>query len=242
MTNKRKAAQVSGQSPKASEAKQQYTEPGYERFLRHLTGVKRQWASKHPRWIAQCPCHEDAEPSFCLEYKLNRWKELRLLGYCHVCGANLESAAEAVGLQLKDVLLKSEVLGLEVGRKPPHSVRLREADILTMAAKLEDADDAFEYLAAKRGLNRKTARRYGLGWDGGVYSLPLYEDGELVTVRRYNPFAPANTPKMRSPLGHSVKHLYPDFPDGSWVLLCEGEWMRLSEGGTNYQRSRRLAA
>lgn len=78
------------------------------------------------------------------------------------------------------------------------------------------------------------ARRQRLGFDDGRerWTLPVYESGTLVNVRRYDPSAPKGVGKMKNAAGHGEARLYIAETRrrrlAETVLVCEGEWDALA--------------
>ncbi len=211
------------------------TEPGCKLLLAKLEGVQRKSRSRWPTWNAICPCCKDPDRTFLLEYKLSRDDDLKLLGICNrkSCKARLSEVCIALDLRLRDVLANNWCLNREVGglRIPPDPLP-SPATVAMWMQNLEEDDEALAYLRAKRGLSDETIATYKIGLGnflevGGIYkkryTLPVYEAGEIVNVRRYRPGATKLQGKMKGLQGRGIQ-LYPDVPDGSWVLLCEGEW------------------
>ena len=69
-------------------------------------------------------------------------------------------------------------------------------------------EDSYDFLIDRRGFTTETIQRYGLGWNGRKYVLPIYdENGSLVNVRYYQP---DGKPKWMNEKGHgSPARLFP---------------------------------
>lgn len=92
-----------------------------------------------------------------------------------------------------------------------HDAALRNADLM-------------RWLAEHRGYNPETIDTYQLGWDGERVTIPIYDQGELVNVRRYKRNSTTMAGKMIGIPGRNDARIWPlPLPDGD-VLLCEGEW------------------
>jgi hypothetical protein len=76
----------------------------------------------------------------------------------------------------------------------------------------------------KRGLNERTVRREGLGFDpfANAIVLPVYEGKRLVNVRRRY-LAPWHKSKIKGIRGRPAA-LYPRPPKGRSVIVCAGEF------------------
>lgn len=208
---------------KRSATAQRTDPPGYQLLLRRLAGVRRARLPR-PAWFSICPCHDDDRPSLLIEYKRNRYGELTLLGYCRSCQSNLQDVCEAVGVAVHRVLSNNATLGREIGQPVSRFVAPlpRPADVAAWQERLSSDPRALGYLRQRRGLTSVTVRRHGIGYDGARYILPIYEQGRLVNVRRYDPRLAKG--RMRGLAGRSARVLYPGLPASGWVLVCEGEW------------------
>lgn len=85
------------------------------------------------------------------------------------------------------------------------------------------------YLLDARGLSRKTIQAARLGYDRerSAITIPVYEGGQLVNVRRRF-LSPAAVPKITGLAGRGSQ-LYPA-PPGEDFILCEGEFDALLAG------------
>lgn len=225
-----KGAPAQGAPPKqptaSRSAKTNGTEPpGYKLLLDRLEGVRRLRNFTHPAWQVRCPMpnHPDENPSVLIEYKVGRYKQPDLFVWCRTCRVSLTKICEAVGVEVHRVLNGNACLNREIGQ------RQTQPALLPTPAEIEKWGERFcgdkaklAYLRDKRGLNFDTAIRFRIGHDGDRYTLPVYESGRLVNLRRYLPGAEVG--KMKGLAGRTSKNLYPDVPEGPWVLLCEGEW------------------
>gem|GEM_PF-4445777 len=82
------------------------------------------------------------------------------------------------------------------------------------------------YLLGARGLSLKTIRKYGLGWDGEAFTLPITDvrTGELVNLRlRKWPDPWPDGSRYRGLRGRG-SGLYPNVPSSGPLLLCAGEF------------------
>jgi hypothetical protein len=80
------------------------------------------------------------------------------------------------------------------------------------------------FLSIERGLDQSTVQRYGIGWNGNRYTLPIYdESGQLLNVRYYQP---NGDPKWINHRGFgSPPRLFPIdvLLDNDEIIWCEGE-------------------
>lgn len=91
--------------------------------------------------------------------------------------------------------------------------------------------EKLRFLRDKRGLTKKTIQQYAIGWDGYRYTIPVYdEDGELVNVRRYDPWVKDAKDKMISwSRGTGSRRLYgvDALLEFETIVLVEGEMDKL---------------
>lgn len=222
-----KGAPAQGAPPKqptaSRSAKTNGTEPpGYKLLLDRLEGVRRLRTFKHPAWQVRCPMpnHPDENPSVLIEYKVGRYKQPDLFVWCRTCRVSLTKICEAVGVEVHRVLNGNACLNREIGQRQTQPALLpTPAEIEKWGERLCGDKAKLAYLRDKRGLNFDTAIRYRIGHDGTAYTLPVYDGGEIVNLRRYVPGQ-----KPLSVRGRIAKRLYPNVPHGSWLMLCEGEW------------------
>jgi hypothetical protein len=111
-------------------------------------------------------------------------------------------------------------------RPLPSPQRLQE-----LTERLLRNTEKLRYLRDNRGLSKKIIQRYRLGWDGHRYTIPIYdEDGELVNVRRYDPWSKDAKDKMVSwSRGTGSRRLYglDALEEFETVILVEGEMDKL---------------
>lgn len=87
------------------------------------------------------------------------------------------------------------------------------------------------YLTKDRGLSRETIKEFQIGYDPlrEVYTIPVYWEGKLQNVRRYDPDPGPEFPKIRNVKGHGQPVLYPhsileEAHEHGQIVVCEGEW------------------
>jgi hypothetical protein len=88
-----------------------------------------------------------------------------------------------------------------------------------------NAPEKLEFMTTKRGLTPATLEQFKIGWDGKRYTIPMYEAGALVNVRRYDPNNTKGMKMMPWGKGHGKARLYVagDLAKATSVAICEGE-------------------
>jgi hypothetical protein len=187
-------------------------------------------------WRAFCPVHEDPNtsrtPSASFNFDTGVW---------HCMGCDIGGRIGSLYRTIK------EHNGVAPGAKTavkPKGVPFKNTNNNTDLRPLPSAkqiklwtkrllgnEPAMRLIADKRGLSTKTIKRYGVGWDGQRYTIPIYDkDGDLVNIRRYKPNAKQAKDKMISwGKGHGEGRIYgfETLEKHDEVLLCEGEMDRL---------------
>jgi hypothetical protein len=204
------------------------SEPGLALLLRDLEQVERTGERRWPNWKALCPCHEDHTPSLNIDYRVPSRLDPDLddpkpMVHCRICEANLLDVCKVVGLPIGRVMLYNDQWDELVMGEPPPAARLPSLRrLLAWRRTLCALPERLAYLHNARGLTTDTIRRYCIGWDFHRYTVPIRDDdgSSVVNLRRY---LPGGEPKWVGLAGRSVKHLYPNFPTTTTVLLVEGE-------------------
>jgi len=99
-------------------------------------------------------------------------------------------------------------------------------DIESWCARLLSDQKRLSALQEARGFDEKTLIQFEIGWDGGRYTFPVYdEQGELINVRRYKLNAGSANDKMISIPGHGQAHIYgaETLRRNSIIVMAEGE-------------------
>ncbi len=160
----------------------------------------------------------------------NRWSVHCRSAECDPPGGTwLSDVAELVGTTpgalLDDPLTWLEdYLDGESADLPPDPLPT-PASLLLRQERLWGEPSALAYLKTERRLNDETIRRAGIGWESDPPALvfPVYNKaGELVNVVR-RPLPHVAGPKYVTMRGRDQRNggvqLYPDVPEGSWLLL-----------------------
>lgn len=199
------------------------TEPGALLLVRNLQNVREQQRA-HPAWTADCPVCIFG--TLQIDYREGRYGQHMLLLHCRTCGRDvaLEQFCEALGLRQVDVQDNNHQLLAAVKPPAPPEALPTPAAINGWCEQLANDREAMKYLRVRRGLVEATVRNYYVGHDGERFTLPVYDAGKIVGLRRYLPDAAPDVAKMKGLRGRTAKQLYPDLPPTGWILLCEGEW------------------
>lgn len=168
-------------------------------------------------WSMHCPYHGDSKRSASINVNTEEW-------FCHGCNASGEARLlikDRANWDLQDYQHETKSSG-----KPKEIIT--EATVDGWAAALLSNKPALEALKNKRGLTTQTIKRYEIGWDGRVYTLPIRDmAGVIVNVRRYdiNVGPDSERRKIWSVEGMGTPTLYPvDQLERDTILVCEGEF------------------
>lgn len=172
-------------------------------------------------WKTHCPFHEDAVPSMAVHKTKGVFKcfgcdhqgsIFDLYGGYHNLSfrQSLEQLAEYYQISDDDLDKEPTTTATAVEEpeeaKPPISldiVKKYHDDLMRKAIGEKN------YLISKWGLTEHIIRRFGLGWDGERFTIPIMdEDGECVNIRRYLPEAKNSEDKMRNFIQIIDKEVY----------------------------------
>lgn len=172
-------------------------------------------------------------------YKLGRDGRLRWFLGCWACPPDRYPAllAERVGAPGGGALLDDPQRWL-VGLATPAGTGHREPEPLPSVGTVAGwhsrllADRlALHYLRKQRGITKPVIERYGLGWDGEAFTLPVRDirTGELVNVRRRRwPHPWPGGSRYRGLRGRTLENggiqPYPDVPPAGPLILCAGDF------------------
>lgn len=175
-----------------------------------------------------------------INWSISRWTHgPEPFYYCHSCAAdgldNNEYNAELRARNIWPYRIKNgdfSELGEPLGasRSEPESLPSGAA-IDGWASRLLTEPDVLSWLIRTRGLNLETIANHRLGYDGEAVTFPIYEDDELVGLkRRYTPqpwfYNRRGKPVWKRTLAGMEALLYPLrvlAADPAAVVICEGE-------------------
>jgi len=181
-------------------------------------------------WSGFCPLHEDQNASASYNFDKQVWR----------CFAGCPDGAlgellwriEEEGGTTGTVTAKGDRGGFTADVVDIRTKRKREVPLPSLGSvagwhsALMSNPDALAALQERRGLTQATIEAVKLGWDNdeGAYTIPFFEGGKLVNLKRYRLDLHDHDKKMWGVSGHNERRLYPAAPDTDEpVLLCEGE-------------------
>lgn len=226
-TRKRSAPAQDAPPKQPQPTEPQGTEHGVHLLRRHLENWRQVGELS---WEASCPLpgHEPGHRNLKIDFRYIAWQsEWKLLVACRLHRRPLADICELLGLKQHDVL-NNKGLEKTVSHRPKRVDRLPiPQEIEPWRSALWANKPVLNYLRSKRGLDDVTILRHHIGWDGVRIVLPVYDaEGCILNTRRYHPDPPdkdGREGKMLSLAGRGIQ-LYPDVPQESWLLVCEGEW------------------
>jgi 5S rRNA maturation endonuclease (ribonuclease M5) len=187
-------------------------------------------------WVTGlCPFHKDSENSFA--YNKNT------LQFCCFAGCGKGSVFDFLmyesGQDFKATMLE---IGHKVGvpdpitphssKKKPAKTPINEDDVKMWAKYLDASKEVLLYLNEKKGISKKTIKKYEIGWDPKRErnTIPIRDErGNCVNIRFYNA---KKKPKIINLSGHgSPARLYGldelVKSKEKQIIICEGEFDRL---------------
>jgi hypothetical protein len=180
-------------------------------------GTRRQGRERIVFWCR--PCQHEADATFANR----RW---RIGGFSDRCpgeAACLAGIAQWLGCRPYQLLENPEPWLRSVAHEPICGPT-RAAPLPTIGhiggwqSRLQTAPGALNYLLSR--VNSETVERYEFGWDGEALTLPIYEDGELVNLRRRR----LGRRRPFKGLAGRGSQLFPPPPRRKAVLLVAGEF------------------
>jgi MCM P-loop domain len=174
-----------------------------------------------------CPVHEDTRRSARVNPGKNLW-------FCHGCGEG-GPIPDLISLRRdwlephRNGAVRSPHMATDSEGRAPLSEALVRSAVKTLRRDpgLSDA------LLSLKHLTSDTLARFEIGWDGQAFTIPVRDEhGELVNIRRYNPFPSGGRDrKMWNTAGFgSPARLYPieALSVRGPIIICEGEWDALA--------------
>jgi hypothetical protein len=148
-----------------------------------------------------CPFHKDSTPSCCVNTKSNLF--ICQASSCNAKGDIINLIAHVLQTSRRVAVAElSDRYDLEEKKVlNPKDVERYHKELLGTKALLSEL--------YKRGITDSTIRERRLGCDKGRITIPIYEGGEIVNIRRYMPGAPGHL-KFKNTKGHGKRpRLYP---------------------------------
>lgn len=171
----------------------------------------------------KCPVHSDNSPSVNINTEKGLWQ-------CHAsnCGAKGDIVAFLCHVmeQPREVIIAelSKRYDLEDIRSiNPENVEKFRADLDKAGALLEKLED--------RGITREIADHARLGFFKGRITIPVFNQGRVVNIRRYLPGAPG-AEKMKNTRGYGQAAIYQrdQLEKYDKIIICGGELKALVAG------------
>lgn len=154
-------------------------------------------------WTAICPLHDDSVASLSIQVETGQFK-------CFVptCKGFKGGPFE-------------RFYQLRTGKNVP--IPMEEVEELHQA--LLKNHPAMKWLNEMRGLSRTTVAMHKLGFDGERLTIPIFENGDCVNIRRHSIKKNSTVPKTISyKPGYGSLKLYPEeHLKEDTIVLCEGE-------------------
>lgn len=172
--------------------------------------------------IINCVFHEDSSPSLSINVETSQWR-----CFAQHCpgnkGGNYKRFDDIAGGLIPGVMVSSEPI-------PEQVVDGYHAILL-------DQPDKLKFLIDRRGLTLETIKKFKLGWDSDRYTIPSYEDGKLVNIRKYKPDAHGNKVINHKDFAgaHGRPRLLPSIDPTGPVYLMEGEMDMMLARQVGYQ-------
>jgi hypothetical protein len=193
-----------------------------ERFARFLVGN----IGSEGEQKAYCPLHEDPDtsdsPSASFNWGMGVWN-------CLVCpgGGSIRALKRDLMQRRRQPTPQRQPKEREDNVTPLHRGKELPTDeqIQLWHERLLNIPDKLRVMTQERGLLQETLEEFSIGWDGNRYTIPVYDGGTLVNVRRYNPSASKAGDKMLNIEGHGQARIFlPEFlVQSNEVVLTEGE-------------------
>lgn len=179
-------------------------------------------------WAMRCPHpeHDDHKRSASVNLVKEVW-------YCHGCGATGSLDSLVANLRGDGAWGDASLRSKAERQRDKAAEALSESEVQRWHKFLMGKRFRAErrYLIEERGLDRDTLKEFKIGYDPlrEAYTIPVWWEGELQNVRRYDPDPGPEWPKIRNVKGHGVPVLYPESSlDGAaeheQIMVCEGEW------------------
>jgi hypothetical protein len=199
--------------------------------------VLKPWLHGRPNsdgeWRGFCPLCEDPKtsktPSASFQIKVGVW---HCVGKCGRGGSIRTLMRQIASGRLPSQKQQSSddnVVPIDRGNKSKRKMP-SDRQIKLWTKKLLGNDMAMRVMTEKRGLTKKSIKRFNLGWDGQRFTIPIYDEhGDVVNIRRYKPNAREHKDKMLSygkGTGEGRIDGLDTLAESDWVVLAEGEMDR----------------
>ena len=167
---------------------------------------------------AQCPFHEDTQPSFEVQLKSGRFK-----CFAAQCGQSgrFERFCRLLGVDPSHDLTKALDTSSElVAPLAPHY----ESAVRKCLVRLLESPEIMDRLEKEWFVDRSMVTKFKMGWDGDRVWMPVYWGEKLINIRKYK--FDSKEAKVIGIAGRNFTWLYPQetiSADRPSLLLVEGE-------------------
>jgi len=172
-------------------------------------------------YTALCCFHDESKPSLVIRKKDGVFT---CFG-CEATGSVFDFYAKLKGVDFKEALgVLAEFAGVE-NDEAEEASDPTIGDVEEWHKALLKNKTRLKWLLDKRGITVETVKHFKLGHDDERYTIPVYDNGALVNVRKYLPNAPQGVYKVIGIKGRNERRLFRRdvFGLGKPILLCEGE-------------------
>lgn len=188
-----------------------------ESFYSRFISVKKRIGSEI---LTSCPFHEDEHESLSINLETGLWK-------CHASSCKHFSGGNAIQFYayIKGIPVEQAaeelVLYYDIKEVSDEIDRFTGKALDDFNKKLRNSPVALDYLTRVCGWSQATIDKFKIGYDGDRYWIPIYENGELVNVRKYKP---DHKTKMLGMIGKNDARIWPiENLDAEKVYIMEGE-------------------
>ena len=128
-------------------------------------------------------------------------------------GGNINKFLKMMGTEDADKILRSLKAGIEKDLVPKEITKKHKA--------LLETPSILKFLSTHAGITLDTVKKFKLGWDGVRIWIPIYVEGKLTNIRKYNPINEVKTLGVKK---HNQPEIFPYKNLSKKVLyFCEGE-------------------
>ena len=157
-------------------------------------------------WTGHCPFHDDRNASFSIEVHKGVYK-------CFV-----PSCSAFKGGSFK------QFYKLKTGKDYEEQFKVPDEVVKECHHRLLKDKALLKWIHEFRGWSDETIKKFQLGYDGERVTIPIYQNGECVNLRRYSPKKGAAVKMLSYQPGYGSSKLFPEENlKGEIIVLCEGE-------------------
>ena len=173
-----------------------------------------------------CPFHSDTKRSFSANLTSGLFK--CFAESCPVKQGNLiKFIIEIEKISFPEAikfLKKNYPQLLNITKKTQQQVLPDEKTILIWEDDLLKTESLLSFVKEHMGWDETLIKKYKLGFDGFHFTLPIHSRGNLINIRKYNPFPKKGEPKYLGISGHNQLAIFPEENlKEQFIFLFEGE-------------------